>query len=160
MAEHDPRRQASSTGVVTGTAQRLLHRCIPHVILRFIAALVLTLSCAAGLAYQLMPCCCGTPAAVRKVSGHLSKYGAHPTCNACCPCCHECQPRHTSEFGKSESVKGEVATGSWCCYCMCPPCYIRTNRELFEMQHNLPGMRAQFFSPSPFTYVLHMYTNT
>jgi hypothetical protein len=93
----------------------------------------------AGVAYQCMPCCCGTPAAVRKVSGHLSKYGAHPTCNACCPCCHECQPRHTSEFGKSESVKGEIATGSWCCYCMFPPCYTRSNRELFQMQHDLPG---------------------
>lgn len=99
----------------------------------------LMLSVGAGLAYQIMPCCCGTPAAVRRVSTHLSRYGAHPTCHACCPYCPECQPRHTSRFGKSESVKGEIAAGSWLCYCLCPPCYIRSNRELFEQQHNLPG---------------------
>jgi len=94
---------------------------------------------AAGLLYCTMPCCCGAPQAVRKVNVHLSKHGRHPTYHACCPCCTECQPKHITEFGKSETMKGEVASGSWWCYCCCCPCYIRSNRELFEKQHLLPG---------------------
>jgi hypothetical protein len=94
-----------------------------------------------GFGYQCSPCCCGTPAAVRKVNRHLAKYGLHPTSNMLCPCCEGCRPRRTNEFGKDdESIMGEVASGSWTCYFFCPPCYIQSNRALFVKQHMLPGM--------------------
>ena len=98
--------------------------------------------CLSGVAYQFVPCCCGTPQAVRKVNRHLTKYGLHPTCHTLCPCCEPCQPDSTNEFGQSENVKGEVAAGSWLCYVFCPPCYIHSNRTLFEEQHFLPGTLA------------------
>lgn len=98
--------------------------------------------CLPGFAYQFMPCCCGTPQAVRKVNRHLAKYGLYPTQDVLCPCCIPCQPDRTNEFGKSESVKGEVASGSWFCYVLCPPCYIQSNRGMFESKHFLPGMYA------------------
>jgi hypothetical protein len=76
---------------------------------------------------------------VRKVNRHLAKYGLHPTQDVLCPCCVLCQPDYTNEFGKEDRYQGEVASGSWLCYMLCPPCYIHSNRRMFAEKHFLPG---------------------
>ena len=125
-----------ATGMLTTEHKTPHFRLAPCLLINVLS---LSATWPSGLAYQFLPCCCGTPQAVRKVNRHLAKYGLHPTQHALCPCCTLCQPEQVNEFGKTDKVMGEIASGSWWCFVFCPPCYIQSNRGMFEEKHFLPG---------------------